>query len=142
MANKRTLCSGFAFLAGAIFLAGCTPAGPAVFDVTGKVTYKGEPMPMKKMGGQSIGGVQVWLAPDGGASSEKKQAVVKEDGTFFFDTGNKPTAGKYKVVVIWQDDYPLGPDKLGKKFDEKNSKILRTIPDDKEIVIDVSRPEG
>jgi hypothetical protein len=44
--------------------------------------------------------------------------------------------------VIWQDDFPLGPDKLDNRFDQDNSKIYRQVPDDNEVEIDVSRPEG
>ena len=56
--------------------------------------------------------------------------------------GNGIEAGKYKVCIVWQDEFPQGKDKLDGKFDEKSSKIFRKVPEDGDITIDVSRPEG
>lgn len=141
MSYRLSLLSGLA-LAIAVSL-GCNgPTGPPTFDVKGKVTMNGEPMKVKTVNGMKLGTVKLWVVKQDGADPlGKREAAVKDDGTFVFEGLTKPLAGKHKVCVEWKDDFS-GPDKLGKKFDEKNSKIVRTFPEDKEITIDVSKPEG
>ncbi len=138
----KTIGMTVTLLTTALVVGGCSPAGPTTYDVRGKVTNNGQPLAVKRIGAQKIGGVQVWLVKEGTNPPEQKQATVQDDGTFVFEGDNKPAAGKYKVCVKWQENYPIGPDKLGGKFDEKNSKVYRSIPEDKEINIDVSRPAG
>ncbi|MFO0864371.1 MAG: hypothetical protein U0744_06885 [Gemmataceae bacterium] len=108
----------------------------------GKVTFNGEPMKAKTINGMKIGSVKVWVVKQEGADPlGKREATVKDDGTFAFEGLTKPLGGKHKICVEWKDDFS-GPDKLNKKFDEKNSKIIRNFPEDKEINIDLSKPEG
>jgi hypothetical protein len=138
MADARLRSTVLGFASAALTLAGCTPAGPPTYDFRGKVLYKGQPIELKAMGeSKAGGGAQVWLVAQDGAEKQKKQAIVTQDGTFAFAEGNKPTAGRYKIVVEWRDNYPMGPDKLKGKFDEKSSTTFCTIPDDKEITVDV-----
>jgi hypothetical protein len=56
-------------------------------------------------------------------------------------SGNGLPAGKYRIVVRQWDPFP-DFDRLGGRFDEQNSPIIREITEDTEINIDVSRPEG
>ena len=110
--------------------------------VKGRITYKGEPMEVAPM----VGRLRVaFIAQDVPPPVDPKYASVKADGTFEVrgdSAGSGIVPGRYKICVTWQDDYPLGPDKLDEQFSKDNSRIHRKIPDDGEIVIDVSRPEG
>jgi hypothetical protein len=74
---------------------------------------------------------------------DPRYAVNQDDDSFEIKgDGSGIEAGKYKGCVVWQDEFPAGKDKLDGKFDEKNSKIFRKVPQDGDITIDVSRPEG
>jgi hypothetical protein len=108
--------------------------------VKGKVSDAGKPLEVKPM----VGKLQVFLMQQEVAGPvDKHQAVIKPDGSFEVKgAGAGIPAGKYKVCVIWQDDFPTGPDKLDGKFNEQNSPIVRKVPDDGDIVIDVSKPGG
>lgn len=122
-----------------LFVAGCGESGPPKTIVKGRLTNKGEPMPVKPM----VGKLRLWLLPQDTTPADPKEAVIEPDGNFEVKgLGTGIPAGKYKVCVTWQDDFPMGPDKLGKKFDAEHSKIYRTVPDDGDIVIDVARPQG
>jgi hypothetical protein len=123
---------------------GCGSSAPKTYDVKGKLLLTGQPIPVKfdeisKAGGR----VRLWIVKqDGGNPPERKEASMSKDGTFLFGEGNKPTAGTYKVCVKWQDSFPTAGDKLENKFDEKNTKIIRKVPEDGDWLIDVSPPEG
>jgi hypothetical protein len=141
--NARIAFAGLLVASGALLVAGCTPAGPAKHDVTGRVTNKGEPMKVREVNGQKVGRLRVWLAKaDAPPPVEEHDAVVEPDGSFSIKGPLGVPAGKYKVCVTWQDDYPTGADKLGGKFNQQNTKVVREIPSKEPINIDVSRPEG
>jgi hypothetical protein len=140
MKAKKTGFKTLAVFLSALALAGC---GPSTYVVQGKVTFEGQPPQVKTVEGQKLGRLRVWIVKrDGANPPEKKLASVSPDGTFVFEGINRPTAGKYQVCVTWQDDYPMGPDKLDKQFGEGSSQIYRNIPADGDITIDVSRPGG
>src|SRR5262249_11544025 len=99
----RTRVAVIAMLALSATLASCGPrGGPALYPVTGKVTYKGEP----------AAGAQVVLAPDGppapgapGGGGEPPSAIVEEDGRFTVSSGDRGDGappGKYKVLITWR----------------------------------------
>ncbi|MBI2806809.1 MAG: hypothetical protein HYX68_17660 [Planctomycetes bacterium] len=123
---------------GCFVLTGCGGVPKSV--VTGRITNKGEPIPVKPM----VGKLKVWfILQDVPPPVDPKYANVKDDGSFdVTDSGNGIVAGKYKICIQWYDNFPQGPDKLKERFSEKNSKIFRKIPDDGVLNIDVSRPEG
>jgi hypothetical protein len=91
-----------------------------------------------------VGKLRLWLLQqDVPPPVDPKYAVIQDDGSFEIKgDGSGIEAGKYTVCVVWQDAFPSGKDKLDGKFDEKNSKILRKVPEDGDITIDVSRPQG
>lgn len=125
----------------ALAITGCGGGGPAKFDVKGKVLYQGKPMIVKEIEGQRVGRLRVWFVQqDVPPPVEPREATVEPDGTFTFQADERPPAGKYRICVTWQDDYPTGPDRLSGKFDESTSPIFRTIPSDTPIEIDVGRP--
>src|SRR5947209_12227694 len=125
-----------------VLVSGCGSAAPPTYIVKGRVTFKGEPMEVRPM----VGRLRVlFIQQDVPPPVDPKHAAVKPDGSFEVRGGGDRTgipAGKYKICVIWQDDYPLGPDKLNDQFDQANSRIYRQVPDDGDILIDVIRPEG
>jgi hypothetical protein len=146
MMRRKTVKSGVAFVLTALVMSGCSSGGPRKtgVDVKGRLSNKGTPMVAKTVNGQKVGRVQLWLIKEGmPPPATRHSAQVNDDGTFYFDEGDRPEPGKYQVCVKWQDDYPTGPDKLGGRFDEGKSKIVRTISaTEPELVIDVSHPEG
>lgn len=142
MLRVRHVASSALASLGFALLAGCTASGPATFDVKGKLTIAGKPLEVKKINGQRVGILTLWVVKDDGPDPlGKRSATVQDDGTFLFEGLTKPLAGKHRVCIEWKDEFG-GPDKLNKKFDEKNSKIFRKFPDDSNIDIDVSKPEG
>ncbi len=142
MPNRRAVSlTSFGFLLTALCVSGCSLGGPPKHVVKGQVTFKGQPMAVKPM----VGKLRLWLVQqDVPPPVDPKFAIVQDDGNFVVNGGDGSgiPAGKYKVCVVWQDDFPKGPDKLEGKFDEKSSKIYRKVPDDGDITLDVSRPEG
>jgi hypothetical protein len=125
-----------------VLLSGCGSNSTPKYIVKGRITYKGEPIEVKPM----VGRLRVlFLQEEVPPPVDPKHASVKRDGTFEVRGGADNAgivAGKYKICVIWQDDFPRGPDKLDNQFDKENSRIYRRVPEDGEIVIDVGRPEG
>ena len=55
--------------------------------------------------------------------------------------GNGLPPGKYRIAVRQWDPFPQ-TDRLGGKFGEKSTRIVREVTGKEEIVIDVSKPEG
>lgn len=121
-------------------LTGCARGEPR-YTVTGRIHNGGKPLPVKPM----VGRLNVLFYPvkeEGGKVVDPQQAVVKDDGTFSVPgtQGNGIPPGKYKIAVTWQDDYPLGPDKLKGAYKLEKTQIVRDVDGEKEIVIDVSNP--
>ena len=126
-----------------VCLAGCgkTYQVPGTAKVTGRVTNGGAPL---KVEGREIGLGMVTigfcpLANDNAARAESASAMLDAEGNFEVIEGVKP--GNYLITVRQWDPYPQ-VDRLGRKFDERNSKIIREITEDVELIIDVSKPEG
>jgi hypothetical protein len=127
-----------------LLVAGCGGGGQRAVPVRGRVTDAGKPLHVagRDVG---IGMVVVQFYPvgeDGKAPSLAAEAQVAADGTFDAPgrDGRGLPPGKYLVAVRQWDPFP-GVDKLGGRFDETRSKIVRQI-DGGEIVVDVSKPEG
>jgi len=113
--------------------------------VKGRVTNAGQPL---KISNAMVGWVEViFLEPKGEgkqtAAGEKFTTHADENGRFTAPgrLGNGLPPGKYRIAVRQWDPFPQA-DKLGGKFDEKNTKIVRDVTGKEEIAIDVSRPEG
>jgi hypothetical protein len=129
-----------------VLLSGCG-SGPKddSVPVRGKVTNAGAPLTVKGREVQ-LGYVEVHfyrINEDGSVSTDPADAAVEESGDFTVRgrDGRGLPPGKYKITVRQLDPAPAN-DKLQGRFDLKNSKIVRDVSPDKEIVIDVSRPEG
>jgi hypothetical protein len=122
-------------------LLGCGRGAAPKHVVKGRITYQGEPIEVKPM----VGKLRLWFVQqDVPPPVDPKFAKVRADGSFevLGSDGTGIAAGKYKVCVLWQDDFPMGPDRLDKVFDQENSRIYRNVPEDGEINIDVGRPGG
>jgi len=123
-------------------LTGCGPSAPAGYVVPkGKLTNAGQPLTVKPM----VGLIEVIFlrqAPEG-TPVDPQIAKLNPDGTFVVHgTGGQGLEpGKYKIVVRQWDEYP-NKDTLKGAFDEKNTKIVRDVTGNEEIVIDVSKPAG
>lgn len=120
----------------AFVLIGCS-GEPPKFIVKGKVHDQGNPIPVKPM----VGKLQVFLVQqDVTGPVDKHQAIIKDDGSFEIKSeGRGVIAGRYKVCVIWQDDFPTGPDKLKGKLNEQSSPLVVKVPEDGPLDIDVSK---
>jgi len=91
----------------AIGLVGCGGGtGPNTFELKGKVTYDGKPVPMGT----------VSLSPDTGNQGPGASAGVK-DGEFTTEDGRGHVGGAYKILVTGYDGVPVeggeGPDPNG-----------------------------
>jgi hypothetical protein len=127
-------------------LAGCGggPKGDSV-PVRGIVTSAGAPLKVNRPD-VGLGYVEVHfyrIADDGSVSTDPADAAVDELGNFTVRgrDGRGLPPGKYRITVRQLDPAPDN-DKLGGRFNLKNSKIVRDVSPDQEIEIDVSRPEG
>ncbi len=125
--------------------AGCGDDGEQTVAVRGTLTNAGRPLEVE---GRDLGLgmvlVQFYqITDDSQQSTDPEEASVDAEGNFEVPgrTGNGLPPGKYRIVVRQWDPYPQ-VDKLGGRFDEKNSQIIREITGEEEISIDVSKPEG
>jgi hypothetical protein len=128
----------------ALLATGCGSGGEPAVPARGTVTDAGEPL---HVAGRDVGigmvVVQFYrLGDDGQAASLAAEAQAQADGAFDAPgrDGRGLPPGKYLIAVRQWDPFPT-TDKLGGRFDEKRSKIVREL-DGREIVIDVSKPEG
>jgi hypothetical protein len=129
-----------------VLLSGC--GGGAKDDsvpVRGKVTNAGVPLKVNRPDVMQ-GYVEVHfyrINEDGSINTDPADAAVEPSGDFTVRgrDGHGLPPGKYKITVRQLDPAPH-TDKLQGRFDLKNSKIVRDVSPDQEIVIDVSRPEG
>jgi hypothetical protein len=129
-----------------IVLVGCGggPKDDSV-PVRGQVTNAGAPLKVNRPD-VGLGYVEVHfyrIADDGSVSTDPADAAVDESGNFTVRgrDGHGLPPGKYRITVRQLDPAPDN-DKLQGRFNLKNSKIVRDVSPDQEIVIDVSRPEG
>jgi hypothetical protein len=123
-------------------LAGCSsaPSEPAV-EVRGRLTQAGQPLTVK---GREVGLGLIELkflplGPDGKPGAAFFQASVDEQG-YYTVPGRQHQGlppGKYRIVVRQWEPYPQ-TDKLGGKYDEKNSPLERTL--DKPGALDLDLP--
>jgi hypothetical protein len=128
--------------AAALCAAGCqrTPVTSGA-RIRGAVTSGGRAL---EVAGRDIGlgMVQVGFWPvyeDGQELVAAAMAQADEQGNF--QLVDPLPAGKYLITVRQWDPYP-NVDKLQGKFDERNSKIVRQIDSDLELIIDVAQPRG
>lgn len=125
----------------ACLLLGCGSSGPPVVAVSGKITRNGETMAVKPMVGRLT--ISFYpVAAEGAAVVE--EADLQADGTFTVPgkNGNGIPPGKYKIAVVWQDDFPTGPDKLNGKYNEKNTPLIREIQAGSTLEIDVGKDKS
>jgi hypothetical protein len=127
-----------------LVVAGCG-GGEKTVPVRGRVHSAGEPLHVK---GRDIGlgmvQIQFYrLDEDGQQSTITAEAVANADGRFDAPgrQGRGIPPGKYRIAVRQWDPYPQ-VDKLQGKFDEKRSRVVREIPGEGDLDIDVSKPEG
>jgi hypothetical protein len=128
---------------------GCSRSSSGIKEtavpVKGRVTNAGQPL---KISNPMVGWVEVAFIevkgdgrPD--RAGETFTTHADENGAFVMAgrLGNGLTPGKYRIAVHQWDPFPQ-TDKLGGKFGEKRTKIVREVTGKEEILIDVSRPEG
>jgi hypothetical protein len=109
-------------------------------NVKGKVTSAGQTILLdEKLAAAKAARLQLrFLRVDEKSGANfSETAFAEPDGTF----KARLPKGKYRIAVGY---YPDGrEDKLGGKFDERNSKILRDVTTEGQgIDLDVSKPEG
>lgn len=132
--RQVTLCAALC----GMMLAGCGGAsGPPRFKVKGHVSNKGQLLKVRPM----VGRVQVTFYPvtePGTPRVDPQEAVVEPNGDFIVHgtDSNGIVAGKYKIAVRQWEEFP-NKDVLNGMFDEKNTKIIKDVTGDEDIVIDV-----
>lgn len=147
MRVSARLALALVFTACMTVIAGCD-SGPPRFVVKGKISNKGQVIPVKVTESQAGGRLRVYLkSAEDAANTEVWEARVNyADGSFVIagSDGRGVPKGKYKVCVEWKDKFPLGKDLLNKKFSEENTKIIRDVPlpEGTELIIDVSKAQG
>lgn len=89
-------------------LLGCGGGGPKPVPVSGKVTFKGEPLK----------GAQISFHPEGGATDAIALGVSDDAGNFQLATVNDPGAfpGKYKVTVSKMEMPKVDAEDMQKKM--------------------------
>ena len=126
-------------------LAGCSGSEPVV-AVRGKVHKNGQPLSVKELPNAAGGRVMVLFhnLDQGKKDLGPQGAIVKPDGTFSVPgaTGGGIPAGKYRVEITWQDQFPMGKDKLEGKFGKENSPVVMDIPSPEDIDINVASVTG
>ncbi|MDB5338578.1 MAG: hypothetical protein JWN70_4197 [Planctomycetaceae bacterium] len=122
-----------------LVFAGCSgPAGPVRIKVKGNVSNKGARLNVPAM----VGRVQVTFYPvsePGAPRQDPQEAAIQPNGDFTVPgtDGKGIVAGKYKIAVRQWEDFP-NKDVLAGKFDEKNTKIVKDVTSDEDILIDVA----
>ena len=108
----------------------------------GKVTNAGQPLTTSD---PVYGYVEVVFisVPEGDKPPESFTARADASGSFSVagKLGEGIPPGKYRIAVRQWDPWP-DTDKLERKFDEQNTKIVREVTGEGDINIDVSKPEG
>ena len=129
----RTFCCVTLGLAILGLIGGCS-SGPAKVEVTGKILNNGQPLKVSKQGE-----IRVKFYSEGkdAESTVSKPATVdRETGTFVVK--NLPL-GKYKITVQQIDPMP-STDLLERQFDVMNSKIIRDVETDGQVIeIDLAK---
>lgn len=122
-----------AFLA--MGLTGC--GGPGHVSVTGQITLKGKPIQ-----GTEDAPISVSLCPIVDDKDQFEKLVTAEvnqaDGTF---TVASIPAGKARIAVTQTDRNSL-EDRLGDRFTEGDSPIVRDLAAGQKLTIDLANPDG
>lgn len=108
---------------------GCGRSGPTTVRVTGRVLLKGQPLSVTPTEAQ-LGALQlrfIELDPNGVPTGRSYSANAKPDGSFnvLGIGGRGLPPGRYRIAVYQYDPYP--EDKLGGRFSEERSPIVRQI---------------
>ncbi len=116
-------------------MVGCGKSGPKTVRVTGRILLKGQPLAVTPTEAQ-LGAVQIRfieLGADGAPSGPSYSANAKPDGSFnvLGIGGRGLPPGTYRIAVYQYDPYP--DDKLGGRFSDERSKIVRRIEDDTDL---------
>jgi len=116
-------------------LAGGCNSGPAKVDITGKVTKDGQLLKVNKKTGQ----IQVTFITEGTNDETTKSTFA----TFDVDSGTYAIkgigVGKYRIIVTQVDPYP-GNDLLNGAFNKNNSKIVRDVETNNQVIdIDLTK---
>lgn len=107
----------------------------------GKITKGGQPLPVNTTMGDYAHVQAIFMPASGG---EPINVRVGADGSFNIESadGKPPAAGKYRVAVRQWEPYPQ-TDKLGGRFDERNTPITVEVTDPpKDLNIDLDKPQG
>ena len=116
-------------------IAGCGKSGPKTVRVTGRILLNGQPLAVTPTEAQ-LGAVQlrfIELGADGAPSGPSYSANAKPDGSFnvLGIGGRGLPPGNYRIAVYQYDPYP--EDKLGGRFSDERSKIVRRIEADTDL---------
>ena len=159
MRRIRILPLAIAFFIPIVLLCGCGEKSDKGVVVKGKLLKGNQPFQAQLTGpkypeGEGVGMAEVVLYPvkaddekivddNGDATPVGSQtATVSPDGSFTVGNEKQGIApGKYRFVIR-QIDPLTDKDKLGNKFDERNSRITRDVNEGQEIVIDLAKPGG
>jgi hypothetical protein len=115
---------------------GCS-TGPAKVNVSGKVVMAGQPL---KVSDQGEVRVKFYSEGTGDENSISKPAAV-DSKTGAFTIKNIPM-GKYKITVQQIDPMP-STDVLERRFDRTNSRIIREVESDGQVIdIDLAKEAG
>ena len=112
---------------------GCGPKGPVRYDISGKVTYKGQPVPAG----------EVILTPDTAqGNSGPGSWVMINEGTYATLPGQGIVGGPYIVEILGYDQPPAGEGSEGGTALFEKQRIEMTFPlEDTEIDLNLP-PEG
>lgn len=118
-----------------ISVVGCGKSGPKTVRVTGRILLNGQPLAVTPTEAQ-LGAVQlrfIELGADGAPSGPSYSANAKPDGSFnvLGIGGRGLPPGNYRIAVYQYDPYP--EDKLGGRFSDERSKIVRRIEADTDL---------
>jgi len=116
-------------------IVGCGKSGPKTVRVTGRILLNGQPLAVTPTEAQ-LGAVQlrfIELGADGAPSGPSYSGNAKPDGSFNVPGigGRGLPPGDYRIAVYQYDPYP--EDKLGGRFSDERSKIVRRIEADTDL---------
>lgn len=109
--------------------------GPRTIPVSGKVTYKGEP----------VKGAVVNFFPEAGQNVSGAQATCQDDGSFETPSGRGLTAGRYRVAIeaYKQPLHEIPPAELAKIGDSNLAVPKKYLkPDTSGLTVTVEESES
>ncbi len=133
--SRRSRLLALLGLAACLALAGCS--GAKRCKVSGTLTRGGKPLEVHPMTGKLM---VVFRGIGDGATTDPQYAIVKPDGSFTVPgpDGKGIPPGKYRITVEQFDPFPT-TDKLGGKFNERNSKIEREVTGNDHFDLDLDK---